>query len=321
MPVKLRILDAAAVRRACSMSQAIDAVEEGFAALSAGRANVPLRAALPLREEGSVLLVMPAAIKGVAAASVKAVSVVPENASRGLPAVQAAVLVVDAVDGTPRALLDGTSLTALRTGAAGGLAVRRLARDDARVVALYGAGPQARSQLEALLAVRRVREVRVVARHRERAAALAAEFARPGVRVLVSGRQAARGADIVLCATSSAEPVFDADALGEGVHVTGVGSYRPDMLEIPPEALRDALVVVDQREAALAEAGEIVAAVRLGIVRAEELIEIGEPRARRATAAQRTVFKSVGNAVQDLVVATRILARAEAEGLGRVVEL
>ena len=319
--MKVRVLDAAAIRRACSMPEAIDAVEAGFVALSSGRAHVPLRATLPLRGPGSILLVMPAALDGAARASVKVVSVVPGNEARGLPLVQAAVLVVDADSGAPRALLDGTTFTALRTGAAGGVAARRLARADARVVALYGTGAQARTQLEALLAVRRIREVRVVSRSREHALAFATDFARPGVRLLVAGREAARGADVVICATTSVEPVFDADSLADGAHVTGVGSYRPDMREIPPEAFHGALVVVDQREAALAEAGELVAAVRGGILRAVDLVEIGEERARRTSDAQRTVFKSVGNAVQDLVVADRVVARAETEGLGTVVDL
>jgi ornithine cyclodeaminase len=301
------------------MPEAIDAVEEGFRALSSGRASVPLRPSVPLRSGGSVALVMPASLRGVDVASVKVVTVVPEN--RALPIVQAAVVLVDAEDGRVRALIDGTTLTALRTGAAGGVAARRLARTDARVVAVYGAGAQARTQLQALVALRRFREIRVVARRREHAAAFVSEFSRPGVKCSVGGREAARGADIVICATTSAEPVFDANDLVPGVHVTGVGSYRPDMREIPPDAFAGALVVVDQREAALSEAGEVIAAVEGGIVKKEDLVEIGDDRARRTSAGQRTIFKSVGNAIQDLVVAARVLERAEAMGLGSLVEL
>ena len=319
--MKIRILGADAIARACPMHDAIDVVEEGFRALSSGRAHVPLRLVLPLRERDSSVLFMPAALDGGDAASVKVVSVVPGNSSRGLPIVQGAVLLVDATTGSPRALLDGTALTALRTGAAGGVAARRLARSDARVVAVYGSGVQARAQLQALVALRRYREIRVSSRHREHAAAFAAEFSRPGVKVVVSGREAARGADIVACATTSAEPVFDATDLAPGAHVTGVGSYRPDMREIPPEALAGALVVVDQRDAAVAEAGELIAAIEGGLIKKEDLIEIGEDRARRTSAGQRTVFKSVGNAVQDLVVAARVFERAEALGLGSLVEL
>ena len=319
--VKIRVLGADALARACPMPDAIDAVEEGFRALSSGRANVPLRLALPLREAGASALFMPAVMDEGSAATVKLVSVVPSNATRGLPIVQAAVVIVDATTGTPRALVDGTALTALRTGAAGGLAARRLARADSRVVALYGAGVQARAQLQALVSLRRFREIRIVAPHREHAAAFATEFSRPGVKVVVAGREAARGADIVVCATTSNTPVFEASDLGSGVHVTGVGSYRPEMREIPPEAFGGALVVVDQREAALAEAGELIDAVERRILNKEDLVELGEDRARRAAPEQRTIFKSVGNAVQDLVVATRALERAEKLDLGTMVEL
>ena len=303
------------------MLEAIDAVEEGFRALSSGRAHVPLRMVLPLAERDATTLVMPAVLERGDAATVKVVSVVPSNRERSLPIVQAAVLLVDARTGAPRALLDGTALTALRTGAAGGVAARRLARSDARIVAVYGAGVQARTQVQALVALRRFREIRIVARHREHAAAFASQFARPGVRCVVGGREAARGADIVVCATTSAEPVFDARDLGPGVHVTGVGSFRPEMREIPPDAFDGALVVVDQREAALAEAGELIAAVATGMVKKDEILEIGEDRARRTSDEQRTIFKSVGNAVQDLAVAAHALARAESAGLGSLVEL
>ena len=317
--MRVRVLTGAAVRAACPMPDAIDAVEEGFVALSAGRATVPLRPVVPLRSGGAVALVMPAYLHGAPLASVKVVTVAPGNVE--LPVVQAAVVLVDADDGSIRALLDGSALTALRTGAAGGVAARRLARADARVIAVYGAGTQARTQLQALVSLRRFREIRIVARRREHAAAFASEFSRPGVRCVVGGREAARGADIVVCTTTSAEPVFDARDLGDGVHVTGVGSYRPEMREIPPDAFAGALVVVDQREAALAEAGELIAAVENGIVDKDEIVEIGEERARRSSPRQRTVFKSVGNAIQDLVVAARVLERAEAQGLGTVVEL
>jgi ornithine cyclodeaminase len=317
--VRIRVLTGAALSAACPMPEAIDAVEEGFVALASGRATVPLRPSIPLRSGGAVALVMPAYLHGGSLASVKVVTVAPGN--EVLPVVQAAVLLVDADDGRVRALVDGTALTALRTGAAGGVAARRLARPDARVITVYGAGAQARTQVQALMALRRFREIRVVARHRDHAARFASEFARPGVKVVVGGREAARGSDIVVCATTSAEPVFDAADLGRGVHVTGVGSYRPEMREIPPEALAGALVVVDQREAALSEAGEVIAAVERGIVKKEDLVEIGEQRARRTSPDQRTIFKSVGNAVQDLVVAARAFDRAETLDLGSIVEL
>jgi ornithine cyclodeaminase len=302
------------------MPDAIEAVREGFAALSAGRATVPVRASVPLAGEG-VALSMPASLAGGPHWSVKLVTVAPGNPDRGLPLIAASVLLGDAATGMPLALLDGTSLTALRTGAAGGVAAAALARPDSAVVALFGAGAQARTQLAAIVAVLgdRLREVRVVARDRSHAerftnwAKRHEPLARP--RYLESSAdEAVRGADVVVTATTSATPVFAGRALGDGVHVTAVGSFKPTMRELDDDTLRGARVVVDQREPALAEAGELQG------LRAADVVEIGEVVAGktpgRRSAAERTIFKSVGNAVQDLVVASRVYERALELGLG-----
>lgn len=309
------------------MAEAIDAVAEGFRALSEDRASVPLRTVLPLRSEGGSVLFMPAALRGADVATVKAVSVAPSNLARGLALVQAAVLVVDADTGVPRALLEGATLTALRTGAAGGVAAEALARPDSGVAAVFGAGVQARSQILALATALsgRLREVRVVGRDerrcrdladwaRERAELRAVDI-RSASRARASwARDALEGADVVVTATSSAEPVFPGTALGDGVHVTAVGSFRPSMRELDRDTVRGARIVVDQRAAALAEAGELQG------LRDEDVVEIGEvlagQAAGRTSAAERTIFKSVGNAVQDLVVASRAYERARELGIG-----
>lgn len=300
------------------MPDAMSAVREGFAALSAGRATVPVRASVPLAG-GGVALSMPAALAGGPHWSVKLVTVSPGNPGRGLPLVGATVLLGDAATGRPLALLDGTAVTALRTGAAGGVAAEALARPDAAVVTLFGAGAQARSQLEAVRCVLgdRLRELRIASRDlgRARALAEAAELP-PGVSVVIQRAPGdiVRGADIVITATSSATPVFDGTALDDGSHVTAVGSFTPAMRELDDAAMRGARIVVDQREAALAEAGELQG------MRPEDVVEIGEVIAGRAPGRrddrERTVFKSVGNAVQDLVVASRIHERALELGLG-----
>lgn len=314
----MRIIRAGDLARACPMAEAIAAVRDGFAALSSGEASVPLRTTVPLRE-AAIALAMPAALRDAGAFAVKIVSVVPANAGRGLPAVTATVLLSDAATGLPLALLDGTALTALRTGAAGGVAADLLGRADASVMALYGTGAQARAQLQAALAVRRLREVRVVGRDPSRLAAFveAVRAEIPGVAIAAAGPGAAAGADLVVTATSSVEPVFPGRLLGPGAHVTAVGSFRPDMRELDDDALGGARVFVDQREAALAEAGE------LRHMRARDVTEIGEVLAGRAagrrTDRERTIFKSVGNAIQDLVVASHAYERALALGLGEEV--
>ena len=220
--------------------------------------------------------------------------------------------------GAPRAILDGACLTALRTGAAGGLAARLMAPQNCEVVALYGAGVQARTQLEALLAERRPREIRVVARTRAHVAPfISASEVPAGVSLVAADRDAAVGAQIVICATTSADPVFATKDLGDDAHVTGVGSFRPEACEFPPEILEGARVVVDQREAAIAESGEVITALREGWLRESDLIEIGESKARRVAGDHITVFKSVGNGIQDLAVGCRVVERAEELGIGR----
>ncbi len=303
------------------MAVAIEAVAGGFAALSAGTATVPLRTRVALGD-GAVGLTMPAALRTSPYHAVKLVNVVPANPRRGRPLVTALVLLFDAVTGDTLALIDGESLTALRTGAAGGVAARILAAPAAAVAALFGAGVQGREQLLALVAVRPIALVRVVTRSPAHAAALlrwAAE--RPelaGVRLETATAEAAvAGAAIVVTATSSATPVFAGDRLTAGVHVTAVGAFTPGTRELDDQTIRGATVFVDQRDAALAEAGELTG---LGPGDVREIGEVlGGVAPGRTGVDERTVFKSVGNAIQDLVVATAVYDRARELGLGEEV--
>lgn len=300
------------------MADAIRAVREGFAALSEGAATVPLRASLPLHGD-AVALTMPAARRGAPSFAVKVVSVAPGNAARGLPSVTATVLLSDTSTGLPLALLDGTALTALRTGAAGGLAADLFSRPASAVLALFGTGAQARTQLLAALAVRPIREVHVVGRDASRSSAFLAWAAAecPGVAFHSARPDVVGRADIVATATTSAVPVFPGRRLSPGAHVTAVGSFRPSMRELDADALRGARIFVDQREAALAEAGELAG------LAPDDVVEIGEVAAGRAAGRrddeERTIFKSVGNAIQDLVVAARAYERALELGLGEEV--
>lgn len=317
----LRLLDASQIQLACPMPAAIDAVARGFADLSVGRATVPLRGRLVL-PDGVLALTMPAGSAGSSYYVVKLVTVVPANPGRGRPLIAALVVLTDAGTGETLALLDGEALTALRTGAAGGLAARLLALPAARTVALFGAGPQARAQLLALAAVRPIEEVRLVSRSPEHGTALlrwaAEQPALSGLRIAVAAPPAAlRGAAIVVTATSSPVPVFDGAALDPGVHVTAVGAFSRETRELDEATMQGARVFVDERGAALAEAGEVQG------LRPEDLHEIGAVVSGlvpgRTNAIERTVFKSVGNAIQDLVVASAIYDRARELGLGEEV--
>jgi alanine dehydrogenase len=314
----VRLLRAADLALVCPMADAISAVADGFRALSAGQATVPVRLSVPLRHAG-VALTMPAALTGASCYSVKVVSVAPGNALAGRPVVMGTVLLGDAATGELLALIDGTALTALRTGAAGGVAARELSRSNASRVALFGAGAQARAQLVAVAAVRAISDVSVVTRDPAHAAALRAwaahQRALRSVAIRPSApKDAVADADIVVTATTSPTPLFQGGWLGPGAHVTAVGSFTPQMRELDEETLRGAVLVVDQRAAALAEAGELYGR------RGDDVVELGEILSGqvpgRTDDTQRTVFKSVGNAIQDLVVAARAYERARESGIG-----
>ena len=323
------------VRAAVSMAEAVEVVRGAFRALSAGGATVPLRVGLSMPD--GVSLFMPAYLQGSAGA--KVVSVHAGNTDRGLPVIHAVVLVLDPETGQLRALLDGTWLTALRTGAAGGVAADLLARPSARVATIFGAGAQARTQLQALRVVRPIQEVRLVSRSGSSAQRWADELQAttgkgPGgsaegalrVRVMTDRAEAVAGADVVVAATDSAEPVFPGGAVEAGTHVTGVGSFTPEMREVDKTLLRRARIFVDERRAALEEAGELIQALGSGALEPGDIVgEIGAvvagELAGRTSEDEITYFKSVGNAVQDVAVARRVLEVAEERGLGTTVRL
>ncbi len=322
--MQMRILSATDVQAAIDMPGAIEAMRDAFAAVSAGEATVPIR--LGLETEHGVSLFMPAYLSKSGAAGAKVVSVNPGNAAAGLPVIHGVVLVIEATTGRPLALMDGTWLTALRTGAVGGLAADLLARPDASTVALFGAGVQARTQLEAVRCVRKIATVRIVSATGASADRLVAELDGLDAVRMDDPEVALAGADIVITATNSATPVFDGSRVEPGTHVTGVGSFTTEMREVDTELIRRARVVVDQREAILEEAGDIVGPIRDGDVDESVMsAEIGEivlgRKPGRMSAEEITFFKSVGNAAQDVAVAARVLAAAERDGRGVVVEL
>jgi ornithine cyclodeaminase len=247
---------------------------------------------------------------------VKLVTVIPANAARGLPTIQAIVVWFDADSGRPLALLDGEALTAMRTGAASGVATRLLARTDAETLAVIGAGGQAEWQVRAVAAARPIHRVLVHARtpvSRDSFAARMAAETGLEVEATETAEAAVRDADVICCATTSSAPVFDAAWVRPGTHVNGIGAFRLGMIELPPELFaRAALVAVDARAAAMSEAGDLVAAIEAGLVAGDDLVEIGSIDAGWATrrpADAITVFKSVGLAIQDVAAAELIVGR------------
>ena len=223
----LLYLSADDVRRALPMAAAIEAMRSAFKELGGGTVIMPPRLRLDAKEEQGVVLVMPSLSGGLSRLALKVLTLYDNNPKAGLPFIQALVILSDASTGTPLAILDGGALTALRTGAVGGVAADVLALPDAAVAAIFGAGLQARAQLEALAAVRELREARVYDPNKDAEAAFVREMSsRLGlvVRAAPDAASALRGADLVATATTSSRPVFADGDVGEGVHINAVGA-------------------------------------------------------------------------------------------------
>ncbi|MDH7485632.1 MAG: hypothetical protein QHJ81_05070 [Anaerolineae bacterium] len=327
----MHVLSKTDVQRAITMREAIEVVKGAFAQLSTGQATVPLRLPLEVPAQEAVTLFMPAYLAASGGMGAKVVSVFPHNAERGLPTIHAVVVLVDSATGQPQALLDGTYLTALRTGAASGAATDFLARSDARTVAVFGAGAQGRTQLAAVCAVRDIEQAWVYDVNRTAAERYVQELrAQPGMPprldVAASPAAAVREADVICTATTSHSPVFDSGDVWPGTHINAVGAFTPQMQEVDVAGLRGVRIVVDSRAACLAEAGDLIIPLRRGLIPAAEAwTELGEIAAGRApgrrSAEEITCFKSVGNAVQDVSVGQAVLAAARRLGLGVEVEL
>jgi len=312
-PIPLRYITTEEIKKTLTMAEAIKAVREALVQLSLGQAMVPARTSLEIPEFRMTALVMPAYLPRTKRIGLKLIALCEDNPAKGLPLAQAVTLVMDAEHGTPLAVMDASYLTAVRTGAASGAATDALARKDARVAAIFGAGVQGKTQLEAVAAVRPIRKAFVFDVDSRAAADYAKEM---GQKLSLdvepaSSPEALRQADIICTATTSVVPVFSDENLKPGVHINAIGSYKPHVREIPGETIKRAGVYVDQRQACLEEAGDLI--IPLG----EKLIDEGHIRAEigevlaglkpgRRSEDEVTVFKSVGNAVLDLAVASLV---------------
>ena len=329
--MELRILNAAEVRQALPMAAAIEGMKAAFSQFSAEQADVPLRSRISIPGHEGVALFMPAYLAQSDDLAVKVVTVFPKNIHRGEPIIYATVLILDTVTGRPLALLEGSALTAIRTGAGSGAATDLLARPDAQTVAIIGSGVQARTQLEAVCTVRPIRTAYVYSPNPQHAAAFAEEMAGQGpipdaIRPVLEAAEAVRAADIICTATTSSTPVFDGRELKPGTHINAVGSYTPEMQEVDITTIQQALVVVDSRESVLAEVGDLLIPLHSGAITESDIhAELGEIVAGvkdgRTTPDQITYFKSVGLAVQDAAAAQIALQNALRLNLGTVVSL
>jgi ornithine cyclodeaminase/alanine dehydrogenase-like protein (mu-crystallin family) len=297
----MRLIDADELRRIVPMVTAIDALEAGF------RDQDP--SATPPRSHvetpaGSLLL-MPAA--GDGGLGVKLVAITPQNPTRGLPFISAVYVLFDKTTQTPEAIIDGGALTALRTAAVSGLATRYLARPGAASLVIFGAGVEARSHLDAMFAVRPIERLIVVSRTGTRAEALAAVARERGIDASVGGAEAVADADLLCTCTTSTVPLFDGELLADGTHVNAVGTYQPHARELDTTTMRRGRVVVETRDAALSEAGDLLIPMGEGAFGAEHIVadlaELVCGAEVRRSPDDTTVFKSVGLAFEDLIVA------------------
>jgi ornithine cyclodeaminase len=314
------LIPAAEIPRLLPLTAAIPLMRRAFSLIGAGPAAFSPRQALPLQDGTGLLMGAAAAGAGII---VKLVSVLPGNRRKGLPGSVGMLLLMDDATGEPLALMDGTQLTAHRTAAANGLVIDLLARPDARRGLLVGCGTQAEAQLQAMDTVRDLEEIRVLGgnlREAERFARTHQDHVGAVLRPVGDPAAALEAIDLVVAATNSAEPVIPGERVPPGCHVSGIGSFRPDMREFDSELVSRCAIFVESRATAMKEAGELIAARDAGCTLPGQWTEMGEvlggTAAGRSGPEQCTFFKSVGHAAYDLVAARAVYEAAAAQGAG-----
>jgi alanine dehydrogenase len=332
----MRVIGAHDLRALVPMATAVELMKQVFAQYSEGGTISPIRTPVELPDGSGVSLFMPAYVgatgEGTAALGAKIVSVFGGNIARGLPTINAVVVVLDPETGQPIGIIEGASVTALRTGAVSGAATDLMAREDASILTVIGGGAQGVTQAAAVCSVRSINEIRIVDPSSDMRSSFSSRLAEwidsvPDINLSIAEPQAALdGADIVCTATTSKTPVFEDGWIGPGTHINAVGAFTPEMQEIPDSTVARSRIVVDAVEAILHEAGDIIQPLQRGVITEADIqVELGHVvlgrSPGRASAGEVTFFKSVGNAIQDMIVARTALAAAESRGSGQTVSL
>lgn len=306
------------------MDDAIEVVEEAFKELAVGSAHMPVRQVIKI-QNGTVGF-MPAYLQGMNAVGVKVVSLFAQNPTKhNLPTTLAVVLLTNPENGTLLAIMDGTFLTAMRTGAASGVATKYLSRKDAAELGVIGTGVQARTQVAAVCRVRPIEKVKaydVIPTRRESFCKEIAKTYKVTVQGVETCEDAARGSDIIITCSTSKTPVLNGAWLEEGTHVNAIGSHAPDARELDSAVIKKAKLVVDSREAALKEAGDILIPISEGLITADHIYaELGEVVAGKKLGRQNdseiTIFKSQGLAIQDVSTAMKTYELAKKKKIGK----
>jgi len=327
MPILL--LSQRDVVRLLPMHDCIDAMAEALLAVAQGEVVQPLRQVVSLPHRRAALGTMPAFAETLKSMAVKVIAVFPGNRGTAYDSHQGVVLLFEAEHGTLRAIVDASEVTAIRTAAVSGLATRLLAPEGAGDLAILGAGVQAHTHLEAMLAVRKIRRVRVWSPNQESRDGFADhEGRRHGITVesVASVQSAVADADLICTVTSAREPILRGKWIAPGAHVNAVGACVRTQRELDTHAVRRARLFVDSREAALSEAGDILIPIAEGALDANHIVgELGDVLLKRVPArevgGEITLFKSLGVAVEDLAAAHLVYTRAVDRGVGTWVDL
>ena len=330
-PSRTVILDREDVTALLPLSECIDVMAEALATLARGDAVLPLRPKIAIPESPNLLALMPAYLGTPKCVGVKVLTVFPVNHGTAIDAHQGAVLLFEAEHGRLLAVLDATTVTAIRTAAVSGVATKLLAREDADSLAILGAGTQGRTHLDAMMVVRPIRRLRVWSRTTEHARALAQQaIERYGIHAEVasSPANALEGAAIVCATTASPTPVIEGEYLAEGMHINAVGAAFPAARELDTRAVVRSRLYVDRRDFALAEPGDLIEPLKEGAITASHIVaEIGElllpehAHAGRRSNRDITLFKSLGLAIEDLAAAYHVYRKAAIQGRGHWLEL
>ena len=322
------ILSRSDLEKVLSIKDVIDFVEAAFSELKRDTAILPQRATVTLTKEAGWVGVMPAYLGKMGSLSTKIVTVFEKNLEKKIPTIMATVILNSTETGAPLAIMEGTFITAMRTGAVCGVATKYLARKDSKTVGVFGAGVQARTQLMAVCAVRDIRRAFVHDVFKDRANAFATEMSKT-LNIPIETREPediVKESDIIITATTSKTPIFDGNLVNQGTHLNLIGSFKPDVREVDEVVIRKSKIVVDQKSAALEEAGDIIIPIKEGIITEDHIYaELSELvtgiKPGRSSDSEITLFKSVGLGIQDCATAWLAYTKAKEKGIYKEVNL
>lgn len=320
----IRLIKSSEIKEHFSMTEAIDSMAQAFKSLSTGQIEVPQRYVTTFGNESLTMLVKPVFVLSEHKAALKILTQKELGKVKGIPAIVGVVMLIDTLTGEIVSIMDGEYLTALRTGAASGLASQYVAREDAKTLAIFGCGPQGKTQLEAVTEVRKISKVWIFDNNINAARSFISEM-KSKIKAkleIADNLDVLKECDIICTATNSEQPLFQHEHLKEGVHINAIESFKPNMQELDPSILLKAAIFVDQKESCLTESGDLIKPIKEGDFSASHIKgEIGQYGMGtingRTSEYEITVFKSVGVAIQDYMIASKIYKKSIDQKFGQ----